>query len=295
MNQNNTADNQKQKRNIPQNWKVGVATALGLVGGAGAVYAAEVISNDNVLSPEEAAQEAVEDTAAEQTAADTQAAAEQTAQANHPHHVVEVTHVEHHVHEHPAHDPKPHPVAGNDPGNDPGHGPNSGLPNYTIVEEGIVDTEDGGQAHVAFGYTEDGHLCAVIDGDMDGLGDVFFVDVNDDQNIEESELINLHEANITVQMEELPIIPVEEPPVEDPLVDVGEPQNDDELIGQLEGDDKLPDYTQDENVLSQNDDEPENYPEPEYEPDPMDTQNYMADTNDTFDATEVMTDPVDVV
>lgn len=150
------------------------------------------------------------------------------------------------------------------------------LPEYVIYEQGIITTANGSQQHVGFGITANGRDCMIVDNDLDGMADLFYEDVTGNLVFEEAEVTNLHTGNIHVSMNHLPGIEnsmadsnvtVDDNTyvvvADDNNVNIDRPENDDELIAVVDGDDTLPDYTDDTVTAA-----------------PDDNANMMADTPD---------------
>lgn len=88
------------------------------------------------------------------------------------------------------------------------HDDDVSLPDYLVYNQEVVTLENGGQMEVAWGVTENGRDCVIIDDDMDGKANRFIEDINDDGLVENAETINLADNDIVVSMEHLPSLDV---------------------------------------------------------------------------------------
>lgn len=255
METNNTQNervNELKRKGMPQEWKTAMAAAVGFVGGGGVAYAIENLPKDG---PEEPVQ---------------------TDEPEKPEvKVVEVVEVEHKVIHHYEPEPKPEPEP-------------TSLPGYIIVEEEIVTTANGGQMHVAYGVTEEGHLCMLVDEDMDGMADTFYVDTNDNGQIDDGKLetISLTDNHIHVNMNYLPMAEIDDPlVVDDPVIP--EPEPGEEVIIAENKPEEMPDYI-DDAVTASNEADPDSGEEPVED---FDNNAMLAPEMDPIDDT-VIDDPV---
>lgn len=208
-----------KKSGKSQMWKNALATTLGLAVG-GTATAAILSGEDTPVVPEEDPNKDKPDTEVHHEAAP---------KARPVHH---------------ADTPEPQPA--------------KELPEYIIYEQGIITTANGSQQHVGFGITANGRDCMIVDNDLDGRADLFYEDVSGNLVFEEAEVTNLHTGNIHISMNHLPGIedsladnnvPVDDNTfvvvADDTTVSIDKPENDDEMIAVVDGDDTLPDYTDD--------------------------------------------------
>lgn len=238
MNQNNQTLEQKAKNfknsEKAQAWKTAVAAALGMTVGAGSVYAAEAILNDDQAPIPEPIEKDEDVTVVE----------------NQPE-AAGKTEIHNHYHNAPAPNHDSHQEAHH-----------ASLPGYVITEHEILTDANGSQAEVAYGFTDDGHLCAIYDNDMDGIANLFYEDTNDSGLFDPSEGINLADNDLVVSMNHLPNdysdfhaegTVIEEytvvVPVENTVLLEGQEVVDSETLA----DSNLPEYTNDTD-LAQSDD-----------------------------------------
>lgn len=178
MNKENLTLEQRAKNAVKSNksqaWKVAVISAMGLAVGGG-VAAATILpkDDDNVDEAEDAKQEEQEK---------------------------DVEIVQNHSHVTNNTTPKPAPV---DNGDD-----DVSLPDYIVYEQQVVTLTNGSQAEVAWGVTENGNDCVLIDDDMDGRANRFIEDTNSDGLIEKAETIDLADNDIAISMEHLPSLDI---------------------------------------------------------------------------------------
>ena len=171
---------QKTAKNLKkvQNLKVAVATALGLTAGTGVVIAADqLLNNEDVV-----AEPAVEK---EEVAA----AAKPEPQ---PEPKTEIT-------SEPKTESTSDPVAGisKEPTQP------EEIPAFAVLERETYTDEEGNDVEVAYGVTEGGHVCVVIDDGKTGVADLFWEDKNDDLDFQEEEVIPLAENGIEMNMADL--------------------------------------------------------------------------------------------
>lgn len=178
MNKDNLTLEQRAKNAVKSNksqaWKVAVVSALGLTIGGG-VAAAAILHPDQ--DPEPTPDEEKEQ---EQADKDVEVVNNVTpsnhSNNSHPH----VNHDDHNDHDDVA------------------------LPDYLVYDQEVVTLENGSQIEVAWGVTENGRDCVIIDEDMDGKANSFIEDANGDGLVENAETIDLADNDITVSMEHLP-------------------------------------------------------------------------------------------
>lgn len=176
MNKENLTLEQRAKNAVKSNksqaWKVAVVSALGITVGGGVAAAA-------ILKP---------DTPIDQKDDEKQAEQEKD---------VEVVNNNSHV---TSHTPRTGHV---DKGDD-----DVSVPEYIVYDQEVVTLPNGSQAEVAWGVTENGNDCVLIDDDMDGRANTFIEDTNNDGLVEKAETIDLADNDIAISMEHLPSLDI---------------------------------------------------------------------------------------
>ncbi len=179
---------QKTAKNLKkvQNLKVAVATALGLTAGTGVVIAADqLLNNEDVVADPAVEKEEVAAAAKPEPKSEPQT--EITSEPK-----TEIT-------SEPKTESTSDPVAGisKEPTQP------EEIPAFAVLERETYTDEEGNDVEVAYGVTEGGHVCVVIDDGKTGVADLFWEDKNDDLDFQEEEVIPLAENGIEMNMADL--------------------------------------------------------------------------------------------
>lgn len=176
MNKENLTLEQRAKNAVKSNksqaWKVAVVSALGLTIGGGAAAAAIIGKKDDTINQEEEVKQEEQEKEVEVVAS----------------------------HAPTSHAPKAEQA---DKGDE-----EVSLPEYVVYEQEVVTLPNGSQAEVAWGITENGNDCVLIDDDMDGRANTFIEDTNNDGLVANAETVDLADNDIAISMEHLPSLDI---------------------------------------------------------------------------------------